>query len=409
MEREKYKDWTDAIREKYLSEAEVPVTIEWKTIERRMHRSVVLRRSAFAAVFLIPLTALLLWSPWKNNTESLPEFTASITEESSVIPADEAAEVDINKEKTTNNISNKLLPNIKLIQVETITQMDQETLEEQDEPEVTSPQPFVSKELTGEKHPSQPTKRQVREIVPEDYLAFAELEQKKRKKVSVGLSLGTGAIQREMELNMLTESYVVKLAYMNIIDPAKAQEDKINTVNIDDYWIKYLHAAAPGPNTQPVSSPSGIGYVHDLPLTFGILTRFNLIPWLSVESGLEYTYLHSVADNVIAPLDLRLHFIGVPLMMETLLWSNNNWELYAGVGGKVEKCVYASFGQIECEEPRLQWSAQTAAGLQYRILNHTNLYIQPELSWYFTQTDLITYRTEHPFSLAINAGLRFDL
>ena len=119
--------------------------------------------------------------------------------------------------------------------------------------------------------------------------------------------------------------------------------------------------------------------------------------------------MHSVADSYLGTQDQRLHFIGIPVRMDAIIWSNRLLEVYAALGGKAEKCVSASLGRINCDEPRLQWSAELAGGIQYHLWDRVNLYLQPELEWYLTQTDLITYRTEHPLGFALHAGLRFDL
>ena len=134
-----------------------------------------------------------------------------------------------------------------------------------------------------------------------------------------------------------------------------------------------------------------------------------LTPRMGVESGIEYTYLHSTVDSEAGPLDQRLHFVGIPVRMDTRLWTRNGLDLYAGVGAKAEKCIAASMGTVDCEEPRLQWSAGAFAGVQYRIGARAHLYFQPEFSYSFTKTDLVTYRTENPIVFTLNAGLRFDL
>lgn len=128
-----------------------------------------------------------------------------------------------------------------------------------------------------------------------------------------------------------------------------------------------------------------------------------------IESGLEYTYMHSDVESVVGQLDQHLHFIGVPLRVDTRLRSWNGLDLYVGLGGKVEKCVAASLGRVECEEIRLQWSAGAFAGLQYELGPRVHLYFQPDFSYSFTKTDLVTYRTENPLVFSLNAGLRFDL
>ena len=79
------------------------------------------------------------------------------------------------------------------------------------------------------------------------------------------------------------------------------------------------------------------------------------------------------------------------------------------LGAKVEKCVYAILGRVQSDEKQLQWSAEAFAGAQYRLGRRTCLYFQPELSYYFTRTELVTCRTEHPLNVSLHAGLRFEL
>ena len=150
-------------------------------------------------------------------------------------------------------------------------------------------------------------------------------------------------------------------------------------------------------------------YRHDLPLSLGVTVRAKVTPRVGAESGVDYTYLHSAMESAVGRLDQQLHFIGIPVQLDTRRLSCDGFDLYAGVGAKAEKCVAASLGQIRCEESRIQWSAEASAGVQYGIWNKAHLFFQPEVSYYFTETDLVTYRTENPFTVTLHAGLRFDL
>ncbi|MBR5736090.1 MAG: cell envelope integrity protein TolA [Bacteroidales bacterium] len=418
MELKPNKDWTDAIRERYLSEVDVPDATGWETIERRMHRSVVLRRSAVAAAILLPLSALLIWSPWQKTLPSV-ENTVAVSETSPVPPSGEdlpdTASVDPTDFLAAENpaaqraviVESPILPE----------QPRQPLLAEDsaDQPLLFQPAETPSARADSTVQETQapadkPAVRQIQELVPEDLWAFVEPEPKQRKKMSVGISAGSGAIHRDMRFNTISAPYFAKLAYMNV-DPTAMNNavSKINTSNIN-YLFQGMLTKAPFISTMPnPSTPSNVHYVHDLPLTFGLQAKLSLLPWMGIESGVEYTYLHSVADSYIGTLDQRLHFIGVPLRMDARIWSNNFFEVYSGLGGKMEKCVSASLGQILCDEPRLQWSVEVAGGIQYRLWYHLSLYFQPEMLWYLTQTDLFTYRTEHPLGFALQAGLRFEL
>ena len=436
MELKPNKDWTDAIRESYPSDVDAPDAAGWEAIERRLHRSVVLRRSAIAAAVaaavLLPLSVLIIRSPWQ---QSLPPTENNVAQNGSspVIPPSGEASGDTifiaaadSREDVTQAAA---FPDVATSDADTDSDLlkDSRPLDRRSanagqsgqsgesvqsaqpaETDVSSPDSTARKTETPT---DRPVVRQIQELVPEDLLAFAEDEaqQRRNRKVSVAVSAGTGAIQRNMSFNAMSAPYYAKLAYMNT-NPTVTSNGKVNSANINSYYNRLLltkssnNARMPNPYT-----PSDVLYVHDLPLSFGLLAGISLLPWLGVESGVEYTYLHSVADSYTGTLDQRLHFIGVPVRMDATIWSNKSFEVYAGLGGKVDKCVSASLGQIRCDEPRLQWSVEAAGGIQYRLWDHLSLYFQPELSLYLTQTDLITYRTEHPLCFALAAGLRYDL
>ena len=187
---------------------------------------------------------------------------------------------------------------------------------------------------------------------------------------------------------------------MNTLNPGMLPQVKSNTSNTLPYEI--------GANMFFSESASAT-YHHHLPLSVGLQLRLDLLPWLGVESGAEYTYLHSTQESAAGTLDQRLHFVGIPLRVDFRIWQLGSFDLYAGFGAKLEKCVSASLGRVACEEPRLQFSADAFGGIQFQLWDRAHLYLQPSLSWYLTQTDLITYRTENPVGFSVNAGLRFDL
>ena len=80
--------------------------------------------------------------------------------------------------------------------------------------------------------------------------------------------------------------------------------------------------------------------------------------------------------------------------------------LYAGAGGMIEKCVSAKFGSKSVSEPGVQWSLLAAAGAQYRLGGIVGLYFEPEGSYYLTETNLRTVRTDSPLTLTLRLGVR---
>ena len=146
-------------------------------------------------------------------------------------------------------------------------------------------------------------------------------------------------------------------------------------------------------------------YVHDLPLSFGLNARYWLSDRLSVESGLEYSYLHSRLDDI----HTVMHFAGIPLRVDYTLFNAGPVEFYAGVGGKVEKCLKASLGGMRVKERNLQWSGSFNVGARSRLSKNAWIYFQPDISYYFTRTNLTSYRTENRLGLNLRAGILFDI
>lgn len=151
-------------------------------------------------------------------------------------------------------------------------------------------------------------------------------------------------------------------------------------------------------------------YRHHQPLGLGLSMRREFRHGLSLESGLVYTLLRSDVRKPFASDDIaqQLHFVGIPLRVNWQFLHRRGFHLYIGAGGQIEKCVYAKFGSKVVTEHGVQWSAFGVAGAEYRFGRTVGLYFEPELSYYFTRTELRTARTDDPLTLTLRLGLRFS-
>lgn len=147
---------------------------------------------------------------------------------------------------------------------------------------------------------------------------------------------------------------------------------------------------------------------HHLPLSFGFSVRREFPYELSLESGVVYTLLWSDVRLRYSSEDVsqKLHFIGIPLRMNWQFVEQDRFSSYVGAGGMVEKCISAKFGSETLDEGTLQWSVAAALGVQYRLVDQVGLYFEPEVSYYLTDTQLRTSRSDAPLSLTLRLGVR---
>lgn len=147
---------------------------------------------------------------------------------------------------------------------------------------------------------------------------------------------------------------------------------------------------------------------HHLPLSFGLSFSVKFPYGLSVESGVNYTLLRSDVRMEFSSEDLsqKLHFIGVPLRLNWQFVERGRFSAYLAGGGMVEKCVSATLGGRSVDESALQWSLLAALGAQYRLGDRVGLYFEPEASYYLTDTELRTSRSDAPLTLTLRIGVR---
>ena len=356
----------------------------WTNILRKMRREETARGIWILLALLIPAVSLMLWlRPYKSQ-ESIAPYISYIAAESPSV------------------IIPHTLPNPQgLADMRPVVTIPSSTYE------ITSKASDVQTDVSdihtdvsdapNREEASQETTR----TALEDFPDFLEEEGKTRPKISLSLAGGSGSGRRNTNVSLESSPYIAALTFMNTLDPSYLPDVRSNSSNIIPWYAAN--------NTGSFAINTTNSYKHDLPVTFGLTARMDLTPRFGAESGIEYTYMHSSIETYTGRLSQNLHFIGLPVRLDIRIWSWDGFDMYAGLGIKAEKCVAASVGQVQCEEKRLQWSTATFAGIQYGIGSRTHLYFQPELSYYLTKTDLITYRTENPLTFSLNAGLRFDL
>jgi hypothetical protein len=165
---------------------------------------------------------------------------------------------------------------------------------------------------------------------------------------------------------------------------------------------------------------------HHQPLRFGVSLRYQLSERWSVESGLTYSLLSSDitrrSNNFNYHTDQKLTYVGIPVNVNYLLWSNRHFNVYGSAGTTVEKMVHghqttqsyvggkATTAPTEHVTIRpLQWSFSGAAGVEYKIDRVLSFYAEPGLSFHLdNHSEVPTYYQDKPLGFNLNMGLRFN-
>lgn len=163
----------------------------------------------------------------------------------------------------------------------------------------------------------------------------------------------------------------------------------------------------------PGSSDPNDGYTgnrsHSLPLKIGMSLRWKITDKLSFTSGLEYSlYFSSFNYSISGVHRQQAHYLGIPLRLD-YSFARTRWlDVYAGAGGTADYCLAASENGVPIKKDGISFSLQGVAGMQVNFTRNFGAFIEPQVSWAIPSEGRVleTYRTLHPVSFNIAAGVR---
>ena len=163
---------------------------------------------------------------------------------------------------------------------------------------------------------------------------------------------------------------------------------------------------------------------HYMPIVFSLALKYKLNNRFGLETGLSYSRLRSDFEmgtngNTINEQQ-TIHYLGIPVRGLCNMYTGKAWSLYGSLGLSIEIPVHTPFntsyylhGVLEATDKNTlrvpwQWSVGTGIGLQYNLTPSIGLFAEPSLQYYIpTDSDIETYRTEHPFTFSLPLGIRF--
>lgn len=168
-----------------------------------------------------------------------------------------------------------------------------------------------------------------------------------------------------------------------------------------------------------VPSTSEIDY--KTPVTFSLLFRKYLSGnrW-AVETGISYTRLESTEKigydhRPGFSKDIELDYFGIPLKVVYDIYQTDRLSVYITAGGMFEKSFRGKevvhladreeSNNLDISE--LQWSLMGNVGVNYRLVKHAGLFLEPGVQYYFDDgNSLNTIRKDKPFNWGVQAGFR---
>ncbi|WP_294081318.1 outer membrane beta-barrel protein [Proteiniphilum sp. UBA5384] len=173
---------------------------------------------------------------------------------------------------------------------------------------------------------------------------------------------------------------------------------------------------------------------HDQPISVGITVSRYLSEDLSVETGLVYSYLHSKTRNTNNNFQVeevqKLHYLGIPLNVNYNLFSFHKLNVYASVGGMIEKDISGEYKRLKEGQPvtlnnsseestamevekisqkKPQFSVNAGVGVSYPLYDRLRLYGKIGGAYYFdAKNEYKTIYSDRKIVLDMNVGLRYE-
>lgn len=137
---------------------------------------------------------------------------------------------------------------------------------------------------------------------------------------------------------------------------------------------------------------------YKMPVSAGVTVERKLNDYLAIETGLLYSNLRSEGQ--------KLHYLGIPVKMNVTWVDTKKVNLYATVGGIIDKCISGAPDNSFSEEP-IQLAVTAGVGITYQMNDRFALFAEPGVSHHFkTDSKQATVRTKRPTNFNLLCGIR---
>ncbi|MDE5809122.1 MAG: PorT family protein [Muribaculaceae bacterium] len=162
---------------------------------------------------------------------------------------------------------------------------------------------------------------------------------------------------------------------------------------------------------------------HNMPMKFGLTFGWQIIPHLTIGTGISYSYLSSdfnnlyFNDHLYLRANQKLHYLGIPIFINYnfATWRMLSFYGMAGaygeklVSGKVSGENKTDYRSFSVKEKELQWSVNAGLGAQLNVSQQFGIYLEPSVAYYFDNHSMVVnvYK-ERPINFVLTLGVRFN-
>lgn len=173
-------------------------------------------------------------------------------------------------------------------------------------------------------------------------------------------------------------------------------------------------------NLQETSTSS-----YGIPVSVGAGLRFAISPRWAIGTGVDYSMLTRTFSGIYRPesgvpvngeVRHTVQYIGIPLNIYYNAATTKNFRFYLFGGGQGEWCISNRYKVLESPDnailgskvDRPLLSVGAGLGLELMLGSRVGIFIDPSVRYYFDSDQPKSIRTEKPFNINFQTGLRFD-
>ena len=250
------------------------------------------------------------------------------------------------------------------------------------------------------------------------YPDYDEPVKRLKSEHSWGISIGTNAVSSNFDISTGMNDMSNEISKPGDGNsPIPGEDDDRNDNDTGNYPPDNINAGSPFKAAKQ-KKYNDVNRHNDMPVVVSAAVAKRFSRWLSVETGLTYSYLHSTFETGATASDCQWHYLGIPLRLNINTFSFSKVSLYGSAGIQFDIPLYAkakatsTSGTPELESGRFSaspvWSLSVSYGAAVKLSDNVEIFLTPTLSYHFEHNHVVpNVWTDTPLGFSLPLGLKF--